>query len=215
MENLIGNIKKGLKFELIDESIAGFQGRYIGEFLEYRDDCFIISIPKMNEREYTFKRDEVINIHVYTADGIYHIESKVLNFGDDYCKISLPIVMRHSQRREFLRADLNLKAVIDYRNNEYEPKTLEIETVNVCGRGICFNSKEDISRAKDMSVEIILQDRIVESKAEVVYSKPIQEPNGMVFLTALVLTSISDQNINALVRECFLYKLKNDVENHS
>ena len=210
METLFESIKKGFKFELIDESIVGFQGRYLGNFLEFNDDSIVTSIPKMNGRDYTFKRGENAVLYVHTDDGVYNIECEVLDFGDDYCKLSMPTVMKHSQRREFLRANLQLKAILNFRNRDYENETREIKTMNACGRGICFDSKEDLSYAKDIAVELFLSDKIVETDAEIVYVKPVEKHDGLVFLTALTFTTISDSDINAIVRECFLYKLKND-----
>lgn len=215
MEYLLENIKKGLKFELIDDSIAGFQGRYVGSFLENRDNCFVISIPKMNEREYVFKRGEKINIHVYTDEGIYSIESDVIDFGDDYCVISMPTVLKHSQRREFLRANLELKVLLSFRNENYELEHHEIKTINVCGRGICFNFKENISKIKDAHVEIFLSEQIVETDAEIVYVRPSNTEEGLMFFVAMMLTTISNQDTNAIVRECFLYKLKENVDERS
>lgn len=210
MENLIECIKKGFKFELIDESVAGFQGRYLGHFIECRDDSIIISIPKMNDRDYVFRRNECVDIYIHTPDGVYSIEADVIDFGDDYCRISMPITMKHSQRREFLRADLKLRVILNFRGREDEYKQIETETINACGRGICFNSREDLSYIKDIKAEIFLSEKIVESRAEVVYVKPIETPDGLKFIVALTLTTISDQDVNEIVRECFLYKLKND-----
>ena len=215
MEYLIESIKKGLKFELIDESIAGFTGRYLGSFLEYHDDYFLITIPKMNNREYTFKKGESVTIYAHTPEGVYNIEADVLDFGDDYCKLSIPRIIKHSQRREFLRADLKIKVILNFRDREYEEQTYEVRTINVCGRGICFNFREDITYAKDIRLELFLSDRIVKTNASVVYIKPIETPEGLMFMTAMTLTTISDADVNAIVRECFLYKLKENVDERS
>ena len=142
------------------------------------------------------------------------LEDDLLDFGEDYCKLSIPRIIKHSQRREFLRADLKLKVILSFRDREYEEQVYEVQTINVCGRGICFNFREDITYAKDIRVEIFLSDRIVKTNASIVYVKPIETPDGLMFTTAMTLTTISDMDVNAIVRECFLYKLKENVDEH-
>lgn len=153
-----------------------------------------------------------LKLHIYTDNGIYSATSKVLlvNKGlinTEYA-ISYPSKSKHSQRREYFRADLK----IDFKMIVTLPKTGQYETIegvtwNICGKGMSFLSSTPFLEYDTISAELYFSDRTVQTHAELVYTRQIVAEGKVQFVNAFTFTTISKRNIEFIVKKCFLHQL--------
>lgn len=154
-----------------------------------------------------------IRIWLYSETGVYTAESKILSVfrgenSNEYL-IEPPINTRHSQRREFLRAELPIKYRLKvYYDKEFKNSTLiEGNARNISGRGMSFTSDSMIIDYTALEVEFLFDEQTLKLDAEMVYSKKINVKNKEVFVHALTFKHISKKNTEFLVKKCFLYQL--------
>ncbi len=216
MENLLDNIKKNVKFGFTKEVSHLGPIHYTGKFLSKLDNSFIISTPKFDSKMCELEVGEILDLFVYTPKGVYNIQSRVLNIFSEKqeCEISYPTFVKYSQRREFLRADIQAKALLKIEYSDGRVENFDVTTNNICGRGINFDSNINIMFYKSIKVELELTSRKILSDADIVYVKSFSKNGDLAFNTALMFTTISDDDINFIVKECFLYKLKENVQEH-
>lgn len=164
-----------------------------------------------NENVYAEVGDE-LKLHIYTENGIYSASSKVLLatkgiIGTEYI-IAYPANSKHSQRREYFRADL----IIDFNmniasENKDETITISGKTKNICGKGMSFISDKPFPDYNTINLTLLFKEKQIETHASLVYSKPIVIDNRQRFVHAFTFTNISKMDIDFIVKKCFLHQL--------
>ncbi len=154
--------------------------------------------------------EKEIEINIYAEDGIYNATSRILssNYLNEttFYMLSFPSNIKHSQRREFLRADIETDFVITLSFDGTQVDTIRSITKNICAKGIAFIADKQMSAYTDMEVELYLDGHVIRSHAELVYSNPIRIEHSFKFLTAVTFTDISKEEMNFITLQCMKFK---------
>lgn len=154
-----------------------------------------------------------IQLHIYTESGIYSSSSKIIMvtkglLNTEYI-ITYPTNSKHSQRREYFRADIPVKFTMTVFPNENIEDCLVIEstTRNICGKGMSFISNKPFLDYIAIGVELFFDEKIVKTSAQLVYTKTIVINDQTKFIHAFTFTDITKKNIEFLIKKCFLHQL--------
>lgn len=154
-----------------------------------------------------------LKLHIYTDSGIYSATSKVIlatkgPLNTEYV-ISYPAESKHSQRREYFRAEISVdfELTVIPKDKPDEPLKIKHKAKNICGKGLSYISDKPFPDYSSIDVELFFQERNIITSASLVYSKPLLINNRPKFIHAFTFTSISKNNIDFIVKKCFLHQL--------
>jgi len=156
---------------------------------------------------------EDLQLHIYTENGIYSAKSKVILVSKGLINteyiISYPANSKHSQRREYFRAEIPLKFNMKVFPSENSDKFFAIDgtTRNVCGKGMSFISDKLFLECEKIEVELAFDEKVVKTSAQLVYSKKIVIQDHSKFIHAFMFTDISKKDIEFIIKKCFLHQL--------
>lgn len=154
-----------------------------------------------------------LKLYIYTESGVYTSTSKVILvtkgiLNTEYV-ISYPANSKHSQRREYFRADLN----IDFQMNilpkdETQPHiVIDSKTRNMCGKGMSYVSNEEFPEYDMIDLTLFFKEKAINTIAKLVYSKEAIIGHNKKFIHAFTFSNISQKNIDFVVKKCFLHQL--------
>lgn len=152
-------------------------------------------------------------LHIYTENGIYSATSRILLASEGVINteyvIAYPANSKHSQRREYFRADLHIPFRIDVAIGEPEapPFIIEGRTRNICGKGMSYISDKMFVEHESMNITLSFKEREIQTTASLVYSKQIVVENRPKFIHAFTFHNISKQNIEFIIKQCFFHQL--------
>ena len=196
-------IKEQQKVELIfnkDRRIYGIITSVIG------DRVTIVTEQKVNPN-----KNQVVEINTYSENGVYSGITKVVDSKWEYKKRSIiveyPKEIKHSQRREYLRANIKAKFELTVENEE-KTSSIRGETKDICGKGISFYYEKPLSQFLKYNVKIKLKNREMLSSCQLVYTKVAIVDMKPKFINAFVLTGITVDDTKFIVDECMNYHLK-------
>lgn len=159
------------------------------------------------------KLNDELKLYIYTENGIYSATSKVLevtqnNKLTEYV-IDYPANTKHSQRREYFRADLrvNFDMQITLSDNTSDIHVDKI-TKNVCGKGMSYISDKPFPEYNSIIINLSFEDKPLQTSAKLVYSKQLIIDNKPKYVHAFTFTDISQKNIDFIVKKCFLHQLE-------
>lgn len=168
---------------------------------------------KDNENVFAELGDD-LKLHIYTENGVYSASSKVLRadkgiLNTEY-EIAYPTNSKHSQRREYFRADLGIEFKMNVLVNEQTKENFVIEskTRNICGKGMSFIFDKDIENYDAINIELFFNEKSISTKTKLVYSKQVVQGNHPKFILAFTFTNISNKDIDFIVKKCFLHQLE-------
>lgn len=161
-----------------------------------------------------------LKLYIYTDSGIYSAVSKVLLctkgiMNTEYV-ITYPTNSRHSQRREYFRADIltdfNIEATLsmeDHTEKENDDDKFSVagKTKNICGKGMSFVSNKPFPECSSIQISLNFKERKVDTTAGLVYTKQIMVDNRPKYIHAFTFINISKKNIDFIVKKCFLHQL--------
>ena len=154
--------------------------------------------------------EKEIEINIYAEDGIYNATSRILssNYLNEttFYMLYFPSNIKHSQRREFLRADIETDFSLTLRLDGTEVDKIVSITKNICAKGLAFIADRQMSAYTDMEAELYLEGKIIRTHAELVYSNPVRVDNTFKFLTAVTFTDISKEEMNFITLQCMKFK---------
>lgn len=154
--------------------------------------------------------EKEIQINIYGEDGIYNATSRILssNYLNEttFYMLSFPSNIKHSQRREYLRADIetDFALVVNYEGTEIEK--IISTTKNICAKGLAFIADRQMGAYSKLDVQLFLAGKEINTQAELVYSTPIRVNNTFKFLTAVTFTTISKEEMNFITLQCMKFK---------
>lgn len=154
--------------------------------------------------------EKEIEINIYAQDGIYNATSRILssNYLNEttFYMLSFPSNIKHSQRREYLRADIqtDFAMTVEFEGTQ-EDKIIAV-TKNICAKGLAFVADKQMSAYTNIEVELYLAGKEIKTHAELVYSTPIRVNNTFKFLTAVTFTDISKEEMNFITLQCMKFK---------
>ena len=200
-------LKEQQKVELIldsDRRIYGVVTSVIGD-----------RVSISTEQKIILKENMPIEVNTYSDNGVYSGQSMVIDYKWEYKKrviiIEYPKEIKHSQRREYLRAnietDFELFITSGEDENKKESKIIG-KTRDICGKGISFYYTKPLSQFSQYSVKIILKGREIFSKCRLVYTKVSIVKGKPLFINAFVLTGITLDDSKFITDECMSFQLK-------
>ena len=154
--------------------------------------------------------EKEIEINIYAEDGIYNATSRILssNYLNDttFYMLSFPSNIKHSQRREYLRANIETDFTLTINLDGAELDKLIATTKNICAKGLAYIADRQMGAYSDLEVDIQLAGKVIHTHAELVYCTPIRVNNTFKFLTALTFTTISKEEMNFITLQCMKFK---------
>lgn len=172
----------------------------------------ILNASKKDNKDVFAEEGTELKLHIYTEHGIYSAVSKVLLatkglVNNEYI-ISYPANSKHSQRREYFRADLAVHFIMTVGlDNHGQVISIDSQTKNICGKGMSYISDKPFPDYTMVDIELLFKEKSVRTYANLVYSKPIVIANRPKFIHAFSFTNISSTNIDLIVKKCFLHQL--------
>ncbi len=196
-------IKEQQRVELIfdkDRRIYGVISSVLGD-----------KVTILTEQKPILHKNQSLEINTYSENGVYCGESKVLDYKWEYKKriitIEYPKEIKHSQRREYLRA--NIKASFELSVYTDEKQTvINGETRDICGKGISFYYEKPLSQFSKYNVKIKLKNKEIFSTCQLVYTKVSIVDMKPMFVNAFVLTGITLDDTKFIADMCMEYHLK-------
>lgn len=177
------------------------------------NNSIIIDANNQKNKNIFAKVGDELKLHIYTENGIYTATSKVLLadkgiLNTEYV-ISYPANSKHSQRREYFRADMDIKFKMQVINDAESGGNVFVEskTRNICGKGMSFVHDRDFTDYDSIEIEILFEEKSIKTQAALVYSKQIIVGNHPKFILAFNFNTISTKDIDFIVKKCFLHQL--------
>lgn len=166
---------------------------------------------KLNKNVHADVNDE-LRLHIYTDNGIYSADSKILEVTKqdkltEYV-IDYPSNSKHSQRREYFRADLTVDFKMDIKLPEGPEanKLVKATTKNICGKGMSYVADKPFCEYDSIKLDLLFEKEI-KTSARLVYSKQIIVNNRPKYIHAFTFIDISQKDIDFIVKKCFLFQL--------
>lgn len=154
--------------------------------------------------------EQNIDINIYAQDGVYSAISRIVSInelnGQFFYRLSFPSNIKYSQRREYLRADIETDFILSIKFEDEEIERIESKTKNLCAKGLCFVSNKQIKTYTSIDVLLFLDGKQIQTSGEIVYSNPVRINNTFRFLTAVTFTSISKEAMNFITLQCMKFK---------
>jgi len=213
MADIYNHIRELTKFEIIYKDNDGkiYTPRSYIKCVE--DGRLLIDPPVKNGKVCYIPDGQVVKIIISAEDGVYSGESEVL--GRELSDISglwiaYPYNTKYCQRREYLRAELNLECQINiYKDQSRTIKeTKKVKMKNISGKGFSYISDEPLSDYYDIECEITLNENKIISKCEHIYIKDINSSGGKSYVNALVFIDLSEKDTESIIQQCFKYHLE-------
>lgn len=175
------------------------------------NSSIVIDADNAQNKNVFAKIGDELKLYIYTENGIYSATSKVLNantgvLSTEYI-ISYPVNSKHSQRREYFRADLNVKFRMFVSPISDINFMVETMTRNICGKGMSYLADTQFPEYSSIMLELLFDDKTINTQAKLVYSKQIVVGSKPKFIHAITFTSISQKDIDFIVKKCFLHQL--------
>lgn len=154
--------------------------------------------------------EKEIEINIYSQDGVYNATSRILssNYLNEttFYMLSFPSNIKHSQRREYLRADIEADFAMKLFLDGQEFDKIISTTKNICAKGLAFVSDKQMGAYTELEVDLFLAGKEINTKAELVYCTPIRVDNMFKFLTAVTFTDITKEEMNFITLQCMKFK---------
>lgn len=154
--------------------------------------------------------EKEIEVNIYAQDGVYNATSRILssNYLNEttFYMLSFPSNIKHSQRREYLRADIEADFAMRVEIEGTEMAKIISTTKNLCAKGLAFLADRQMTAYTDIHVTLFLAGKEINSAAELVYCTPVRVGNTFKFLTAVTFTTISKEEMNFITLQCMKFK---------
>lgn len=173
----------------------------------------IESDNKLNKKVHADVNNE-LKLYIYTDNGIYSADSKVLEVTKqdkltEYV-IDYPSNSKHSQRREYFRAELTVDFKMDIKplDDSCENKHIDSTTKNICGKGMSYVADKPFCEYDSLKIDLLFEEKEIQTSARLVYTKQIVVNNRPKYIHAFTFIDISQKDIDFIVKKCFLFQLE-------
>ncbi len=214
MDDIYNQFKDFKAFEVVFLDSDNKPQKFFCTVKSIETTSIIIDSNNKENNDIIAKLGDDLKLHIYTENGVYSASSKVLRvdkgiLNTEY-EIAYPTNSKHSQRREYFRADLNIEFNMNVLFDEVTKKSILIKdkTRNICGKGMSFIYDSDIDNYDSINVEMFFNEKSIETKAKLVYSRQVVHGNHPKFILAFTFTSIDTKDIDFIVKKCFLHQLE-------
>lgn len=172
-------------------------------------DRISLNFPKTGEK---FLKDlpegKEIGVVVYTNSGIFVFDSIVINSPlEEEFIIEFPQEKKKIQRREYMRAAVNLQLLLAKDGVEYETRT-----INVGGGGIRFVTKDKLSVNERWGFSLLLPgEKVIKGTGKILYTLMQGQTNAGV----ITFLDINETERNRLIKLCFDEEIRNMKQRRS
>jgi len=178
------------------------------------NNAFVLEANNKANKNIQANVNDELKLYIYTDNGIYSATSKVLEVTKhdkltEYV-IDYPTNSKHSQRREYFRAELCVDFTMDVKlsADSGSNKHLDTTTKNICGKGMSYIADKKFPKYDSIKINLLFDEKNIKTSARLVYSKQIVVGNRPKYLHAFTFTDISQKDIDFIVKKCFLYQLE-------
>ena len=204
MNEYLDYIETGKKIELIAR-VANNAIRFFCTFDKATDKAITVVKPTNKHIKFNFPQGQLLELYAYTRGGVFKLKCRLLEYNNNICKLSLPISVDKIQRREFIRVNIKTDVIIKPRPST-RIITIRTKTKNISAKGLNVVLDQDISNFANVDLEIIFPDRVIKTVAKIIKVKPIDIESRTYYSTSLMFLSITDKEINFIVKKCFEYE---------
>lgn|SRR5574344_456259 len=206
------------------KDFKAFEITFLDEFRESKkiyctvssleNNTVIVDADNESNKDVFARVGDELKLYIYAENGIYSASSKILSVDKGIAKtqyvIEYPTNGKHSQRREFFRADLQVDFTLTLSTEDDKIyKKIEGKTRDICGKGMSYISAKPFPENYFSSVTFHFNDKEVSTSLKFVYSKHLTTFDGkQKFIHAFAFTDISQRDIDFIVKKCFLYQLE-------
>lgn len=155
-----------------------------------------------------------IDIRIYSTNGVVAANATLLRISkignSPLYTTTYPQSYEHTQKRSYYRADMHLPVTILTVLHNGQTKQINATTKNISGRGMCFISLEPtFPEYFSITINLKFKEKFVITTADHVYTNPVKYKDTMLYIHAFKFTGIEPEDINFIVKECFLYHINN------
>ena len=204
----------GKKIEIITRSTSGVV-RFLCYLEEINKDSIIISKPKNKHIAFNFTCGQTLELYAYTRGGVFKLNCRLEAYLENKCKLSLPLSVDNIQRREYIRVNMNVDAII-----RPKPSTniisLKTKTKNISAKGLNVLLDQDISRSASLEVSLLFPEKTITTTAKIIKVTPDEIDSKTYYSTSVMFVTISEKEIDFIVKKCFEFEAlqrKNTWEN--
>ncbi len=182
-------------------------------------NCLIKNVEKdfvnfvgMSDYSDQVKVGSPLDVKIYSSNGVVSAGATLLKVAKkDNTPIyttSYPKPYDHTQKRAYYRADMHLPVTVMIVLPNAKTHLINTTTKNVSGRGMCFISLEpEIPEYFSITVNLKFKDRYVVTTADHIYTSKVAYKNKFLYIHAFKFIGISVDDINFVIKECFLYQI--------
>ena len=205
MNEYLDYIKDAKRIEIIVR-LDNHAERFFCNFIEHRDDCLIFSNPLSKHGKFSCPLGHVVELHVYTSNGVFKLICRFMNYSDGICTGSLPSDVEKVQRREFIRVNMKINTVITLNTPVFK-KNIKTYSRDISARGIKLLLDEDISKYTcKIELSVLFPETIVKTLARIVKISPVVIDSRTYYETSLMFITISEKDIDFIVKKCFEFQ---------
>lgn len=212
MKNVEIDFNQYVNFELVFQDAAMSWRRLLCDIKEVHKDKIVTLASNSKNNFLQAPRGAKAFMNIYTSNGIYTSDVKILEVqtGSNATQyvLSYPVNTRHSQRREFFRADIKVRFIASVKRNSLgKVEIISGQTRNLCGRGLSFCYPIALRNCQSIEVTFTLDGRTIKTSAQVIYSRMLNISGSNKYLQGLNFIDISQHDLDYIVKKCFLYQL--------
>ena len=197
-------IEPGRRVELIVRT-TNSTIRFYCAFDRFEENSIFVGKPQNKHVQFNFPLGQMLDLYAYTRGGVFRLRCRLKSYNGEKCELSLPISVDKIQRREFIRVNIKTDVIIKPRPST-RIITIRTKTKNISAKGLNVVLDQDISNFANVDLEIIFPDRVIKTVAKIIKVKPIDIESRTYYSTSLMFLSITDKEINFIVKKCFEYE---------
>lgn len=213
MADIYDQFKDFKSFEVVFQNKDDEPQKIFCTVKSIENDKIILDANNQKNEDIIAEVGDELKLHIYTENGIYSATSKILVASKGIVNteyiIAYPANSKHSQRREYFRADMSVdfKMRVVTNANTGEKFVIEGKTRNICGKGLSIVYDQDFSEYSSIDIDLFFKEKTINTLATLVYTKQIIVGSKPKFIHAFTFNNVSAKDIDFLVKKCFLHQL--------
>ncbi len=197
-------IEPGRRVELIVRT-TNSTIRFYCAFDRFEENSIFVGKPQNKHVQFNFPLGQMLDLYAYTRGGVFRLRCRLKSYNGEKCELSLPISVDKIQRREYIRVKMKIDTIIKL-SPFAGTKIVRTKSKDISAKGIRLLLDEDISKYAKVELTLIFSEETINTLAKVIKSKPIEINSVKYYDTSLEFISISDKEINFIVKKCFEFE---------
>ena len=197
LEKYLKNNRK-VEIELITEDKV-IQTERTG-FYKVTPEKYIIYKPQ-NKTKY--KENQNVKILVYSDAGIFVFKTTIISLNSKLIEINKPENYKIVQRRELLRAELNIPFILNANG-----KRQRFNTKNISGSGFSFYCNDIIDKDENIEIQLNFRERKIISKIKIVEIRKNLKADLPKYRYSVKLLSLNKADENYIIKLCIVNNIQ-------